>query len=110
MFIRMRISDKDFKVGYVSGFKYAVKSVLYFFHLSFLETCNSYGLWPAGLNIRKEPFIEFETSNLKVFQKQTIKKAEENLLEALYIGIFERLFTVKEKFCAELRYLEKHLL
>ena len=41
-FIRMEIVHKDVKVGYVSGFQYvfqyAVKNVLYFFHVSFLET------------------------------------------------------------------------
>ena len=103
----MEIVDKDFKVGFVSGFQYAVKSVSYFFHLSFLETCKSYGLCPAGLNIRKKPFIEFETSDLKIFWNETIRKTEGNLLEALCIGICERLFTIEEKFWAELRYLEK---
>ena len=57
----MEIIDKDFKVAYVSGFQYAVKSVSYFFHVSFLETCESYGLCPAGLHIQKKPFIEFDT-------------------------------------------------
>ena len=103
----MEIVDKDFKVGFVSGFQYAVKSVSYFSHVSFLETCKSYGLCPTGLNIRKKPFIEFETSDLKIFWNETIRKTEENLLEALCIGICERLFTIEEKFWAELRYLEK---
>ena len=57
----MEIIDKDFKVAYVSGFQYAIKSVSDFFHVSFMETCVSYGLRPAGLNIRKKPFIEFDT-------------------------------------------------
>ena len=107
MFIRMEIVDKDFKVGFVSGFQYAVKSVSYFFHVSFLETCKSYGLCPVGLNLRKKLFIEFETIDLKVFWNEAIKKTEENLLEGLCIGICERLFTIEEKFWAELRYLEK---
>ena len=75
--------------------------------MSFLETCKSYGLCLAGLNIRKKPFIEFETNDLNVFWNETIKKTEENFLEALCIGICERLFTIEEKFWAELRYLEK---
>ena len=49
-----------------------------------------------------KPFIEFETSHLKVFWNETIKKIEENLLEALCIGFCERLFTIEEKFWAEL--------
>ena len=103
----MEIVDKDFKVGFISGFQYAVKRVLYFFHASFLETCKSYGFCPAGLNLRKKPFIEFQTTNLKICWNETIKKTEENLLEALCIGICERLFTIEERFWAELRYLEK---
>ena len=75
--------------------------------MSFLETCKSYGLCLTGLNIRKKLFIEFEASDLKVFWNETIRKAEDNLLEALCIVIWERLFTIKEKFWAELRYLEK---
>ena len=88
----MEIVDKDFKVGFVSGFQYAVKNASYFLHVSFLETCKSYGLCPTGLNIRKKPFIEFETSDLKVFWNETIKKTEENLLEALCIGICEIVY------------------
>ena len=103
----MEIVDKDLKVGFVSGFQYPVKSVSYFFHVSFLETCKSYGLCPTGLNIRKKLFIEFETSDLKIFWNETIRKTEENLLEALCIGICERLFTIEEKVWAELRCLEK---
>ena len=87
--------------------KISVKCVSYFFHVFFLETCKSYGLCPAGLNIRKKPFLEFEASDLKVFWNETIKKTEENLLEALYIGICEGLFTIEENFWVELRYLEK---
>ena len=67
----------------------------------------TYGLYPEGLNIRMKPFIEFEASDLKVFWKETIKKTEENLLEALCIRICEILFTIEEKFWVELRYLEK---
>ena len=40
-YIGMEIADKDFKVGYVSRFQYAVKRVSYFFHVSFLKTCKS---------------------------------------------------------------------
>ena len=49
--IGMEIADKDFKVGYVSRFQYAVKRVSYFFHVSFLKTCKSQRLCPAGLNL-----------------------------------------------------------
>ena len=56
----MEVIDKDFKNGFISVFQYAVKTVSYFFHVSFLETCKSYHLCPSGLNIKKKPFIEFE--------------------------------------------------
>ena len=63
----MEILDKDFKNGFVSAFHYAVKVVSYCFHVSFIETCKSYGLCPTGLSIRKKPFIEFESYKLIVF-------------------------------------------
>ena len=44
----MEILDKDFKNGFVCGFQYAVKVVSYCLHVSFLETCKSYGLCPTG--------------------------------------------------------------
>ena len=63
----MEILDKDFKNGFVSAFQYAVKMVSYYLlHVSFLETCKSYGFCPTGLSIRKKPFIEFESHELKV--------------------------------------------
>ena len=43
-FIKKEIVDEDFTFGYVCKFHYAVKSNAYFFHVSFLETCKSYGL------------------------------------------------------------------
>ena len=49
----MEIVDKDFKNGFVAAFQYSVKVVLYYLHMSFLETCKSYRLCSAGLNIRK---------------------------------------------------------
>ena len=36
---------------------------------------------------REKPLIEFETSDLKVFWNETIKKTEKNLLESLCIWI-----------------------
>ena len=53
-----------------------------------------------GLNIRKKLFIEFQ----KVFWSETITKTEKNLLKPLYICICERLFSIKEKSCVELRF------
>ena len=102
-FIRMGIVDKDFK----GGFQYPVKIVSYFFNVPFLETCKSHGHCLAGLNICQKLLVEFETSDLKVFCIEKIKRAEKDLLEALYIGICERLPTTEENFCAELQYLEK---
>ena len=72
----MEILDKDFKNGFVSAFQYAVKVVSYYLLISFLETCKNYGLCPTGLSIRKKPFIEFESDELKVFWKETIINTE----------------------------------
>ena len=78
----MEIVDKDFKNGFVAAFQYAVKLMSYYLHVSFLETCKSYGLCPAGLNIRKKPF---ESDDLIIFWKETFLSAENDLLEALCV-------------------------
>ena len=83
--------------------------VSYYFHLSFLETCKSYGLCPTGLNIRKKPFIEFESDELKVFWKETIENTEKDLLETLCVGICESMFSIEKKFWDELYQLERIL-
>ena len=103
----MEIVDKDFRNGFICAFQYAVKAVSYFLHVSFLETCKSYDLCPSGLNIRKKPFIEFESDDLKVFWQETLAKTERDLLEALCVGICERMFTLESKFWNELRDLEE---
>ena len=103
----MEIVDKDFRNGFICAFQYAVKAVSYFLHVSFLETCKSYDLCPSGLNIRKKPFTEFESDDLKVFWQETLAKTERDLLEALCVGICERMFTLESKFWNELRDLEE---
>ena len=104
----MEILDKDFKNGFGSAFQYAVKVVSYYLHVSFLETCKCYGLCPTGLSIRKKPFIEFESDELKVFWKETIINTEKDLLEALCVGICERMFNIEKKFWDEVYQLEKN--
>ena len=103
----MEIVDKDFRNGFICAFQYAVKAVSYFLHVSFLETCKSYDLCPSGLNIRKKPFIEFESDDLKVFWQEALAKTERDLLEALCVGICERMFTLESKFWKELQDLEE---
>ena len=104
----MEILGKDFKNGFVSAFHYAVKVVSFYFHVSFLETCKSSGLCPTDLSIRKKPFKEFESDELKVFWKETIENTEKDLLEALCVGICERMFIIEKKFWNELYQLEKN--
>ena len=74
-----------------------------YIYMSFLETCKSYGLCPAGLNIRKKPFIEFESDDLIIFWTETLLSAGNDLLEALCVGICERMFTLEKKFWDELQ-------
>ena len=99
----MEILDKDFKNAFVSAFHYAVKVVSYHFHVSFLETCKSYELCPTGLSIRKKPFREFESDELKV-----IENREKDLLEALCVGICEKIFRIEKKFWDQLYQLKKN--
>ena len=80
----------------------------YYLHVSFSGTCKSYGLCPTGLNIRKKPFIEFESDDLIIFWKETLLSAENNLLEALCVGICERMITLEKTFWDELQELHKN--
>ena len=63
----MEIIYKNFKNGFVAAFQYAVQVMSYYLHVSFLETCKSFGLCPVGLNIRKKPFIESKNDDLIIF-------------------------------------------
>ena len=76
----MEILDKDFKNGFICAFQFAIKMVSSL-HVSFLETCKSYKLGPAGFSISEKPFIEFETEDLKVFWKEILIQSEKDLLE-----------------------------
>ena len=104
----MKILHKDLKNSFASAFQYTVKVVSYYLNISFLETCKSYGLCPTGLSIRKKPFMEFESDELKVFWKETIVNTENDLLEVLCVGICEGIFNVEKRFWDELYQLEKN--
>ena len=103
----MEITDTDFKNGFISMFQYAVKSVSYFYHVAFLESCKSFNLCPAGLCIKKDPFIKFESDDLNVMWKNVITTTQEQLLDMLCIGISNRLFKLTESFWKEIDNLEK---
>ena len=94
----METVDKDFKKEFVAAFQYAVKVMPYYLHVSFLETCRSCTLYPTGLNIRKKPFIEFESEDLIIFWKETLLSTENDLLDALFVEICERMFTLEKIF------------
>ena len=79
----------------------------YYLHVSFLETCKSYELCPAGLSIPKKPFIELETEYLRVLWKETVIRSEKDLLEILCIGICERLNNIERRFWAEVQQLQE---
>ena len=64
-----------------------------------------FGLCSTALNIRKMSFIEFESDDLIIFWKETLSSAENDLLEALCVGICERMFTLEKTFWDELQEL-----
>ena len=49
------------------------------------------------------------SDELKVFWKETIENTEKDLLEALCVGICERMFSIEKKFWDELYQLERIL-
>ena len=103
----MEITDTDFKNGFISTFQFAVKTLSYYFHVAFLETCKSYSLCPSGLRINKDPFIKFESNDLQVIWKNVITTTQEQLLDTLCIGISEKLFNFIDVFWKEIDVLEK---
>ena len=55
----------------------------------------------------KKPLIEFEMEDLKLFWKEIQIKSEKVLLEALRIGICERLNNIEVRFWAEVQQLQE---
>ena len=104
----METVDKNFKNGFVGVFQYAVTVMSYYLHVSFSETCKSYGLCPIGLDIRKKRFIEFESGDLIILWKETLLSAENDLLRARCVGICEWTFTLEKKFWDELQELHEN--
>ena len=47
---------------------------------------------------RTIPSIEFESNKLKVFWKETIATTEKDLLEALCVETYERMFSPEKNF------------
>ena len=60
------------------------------------------------MSIRKKPFIEFESDELKVFWKETRVNTEKDLQEALCVGICERMFSTEKQFWDEVYQFEKN--
>ena len=60
------------------------------------------------MSIRKKPFIEFESDELKVFWKETIVNTEKDLQEALCVGICERMLSTEKQFWDEVYQFEKN--
>ena len=102
------VENSFFENGFICAFQFAVKTVSFYLHVSFLETCKSYELCPAGLSISKKHFIEFETEELKVFWKETLIQSEKDLLETLCIGICVRLNSIEGRFWSELQQLQEN--
>ena len=68
--------------------------------LNYTKLC----LFPAGLSIRRKPFIEFESDNLIVSWKETLLNAVNNLLEDLCVEICERMQIT----CSSVKAIEKN--
>ena len=102
------VENSFFEKGFICAFQFAVKTVSYYLHVSFLETCKTYELCPAGLSISKKHFIEFETEELKVFWTERLIQSEKDLLETLCIGICVRLKNIEGRFWSELQQLQEN--
>ena len=76
-YIHIHIHTNTYVYVHIYNFYIYVFNFIYI-QKTFLETYQSYGFCQAGLNIRKKPFIEFETRDLKIFWNKTIKKTKRN--------------------------------
>jgi len=91
----MNFYDKD-EFEYSSVYRCGIKSLKYFFHIAYLETCKSFDLIPNGLLLNKKPFISFITDDLEASWEETIKSTERQLLETLILGINEKRIALEE--------------
>ena len=82
-------------------FSAAVKSCTYHFHISFLEACQCYDVYPDGLKLNKHPFISFVSEELIASWESTIKSTQKQLLETLICGIFEKLVDFEQSFWSQ---------
>ena len=53
-------------------------------------------------------YIYIYTDDFIIFWNETLLSAENDLLEALYVGICERMFTLEKKFWDELQELHRN--
>ena len=103
------ITDFDVADGFTSCFRCAVKSLSYFIHIAFLETCSAFDLCPGGLQITKQPFISFESKELTALWEQTIWSSSKQLLETLIFGIHEKLLDFESDFWIDVKRLRDNL-
>ena len=96
----METVNKNFNNGFVAAFQYAIKVIL----LVILLACVVSGdleelcLCPTGLNFREKLFFELESDDLIIFWKETLLSAENDLLQALCVGICELMLTLEKFF------------
>ena len=81
----------------------AVKCTTYHFHISFLETCKQFNVFPSGLRLEKKPFISFFSDELIASWEDTINSTQKQLLETLLVGIMEKLTDFEIHFWTELQ-------
>ena len=79
-------------------FNKAKKIYNYFFHVIFLETCRSYGTFPEGLKINKQPFIKFESETQSTEWNTCIRSTEIDLCKMLEVGLVKNMYALEEDF------------
>ena len=100
------VEDFDEKDGFISTFRCAVKAYSYFLHISFLETCKFIDIRPAGIQIKKQSFIEFRSQDMIASWQDTIESTERQLLDTLLMGIAEKMMEFEIEFWSTLQKLE----
>ena len=103
----VQIDDNEEKCGIISAFRSAVKCFNYFYHIVFLECCQHVDVIPDGVKIRKQSFIQFNSSDITALWNSTITSTEKSLLDSLLVGLHEKMLQFEITFWDELGTIEE---
>ena len=104
----LTIIDYEERSGIISAFRSAIKCLNYFYHIVFLESCKYVNIIPTGLQIKNKSFIRFESADISATWNSTIELTKKSLMDALLLGLHEKMINFEISFWNELGELEEN--